>query len=83
MERAGPHKVHRLWGEPLMAYRPVVPREQACAQFRALYAAWLDEAAYQSAEQIADAALIPGGPSRDELIARVHELRAYRKTNAA
>lgn len=68
-----------------MAYRPVVPREQACAEFREIYAAWREEAAYQTAEQIADAALVPGGPTREELIARVHQLRAaYRaRHNAA
>lgn len=50
--------------------------EEAIASAAEVYRAWRQEAAYQSAEQIADAALVPGGPSRDELIATVNRLRA-------
>ncbi len=59
-----------------MAYRPVVPREQAMAEAREILHAWREEAAWQTAEEIADRALVPGGPSREELIARVHDMRA-------
>lgn len=60
-----------------------VTYEQAIDAAAAIYRAWQEEAAYQTAEEIADAALVPGGPSREELIARVHEMRAGHRSNAA
>lgn len=57
--------------------------EQAIAAAAQIYRDWQEEAAYQTAEQIADAALVPGGPTREQLIARVHELRAPHATSNA
>lgn len=42
--------------------------------------------AWMTAEEIADEAYLPGGPSREELIAQVHQLRAEyqaQQSNAA
>ena len=62
----------------------VIPREQAMRNAGRVFAAALTRIARMTPEEAADAAYVPGGPSREELAAKVRELRAQaRRANAA
>jgi hypothetical protein len=62
---------------------PLCTYEEAITAAAAIYSRALTRMAYQTAEQIADAAYVPGGPSREELIVLVHDLRARYRAAAA
>ncbi len=62
---------------------PLCTYEEAITAAAAIYSRALTRMAYQTAEQIADAAYVPGGPTREQLIAKVNELRAHSHATAA
>ena len=62
---------------------PLCTYDEAISAAAAIYSRALTRMAYQTAEQIAEAAYVPGGPTRERLIAKVNALRAQSHTNAA
>jgi hypothetical protein len=57
----------------------VIPRAEAMRRAGRVLAQARARIAAQTPEQAADAAYIPGGPSREQLAARVRELRAQNR----
>jgi propanediol dehydratase small subunit len=55
---------------------PLCTYDEACKAAAEVLTRAFTRMAWMTAEEIADEALRPGGPSREELIAKVNQLRA-------
>ena len=54
---------------------PIRTYEEACRAAAAVLSRALTRIAYQTDEEAAEAAYVPGGPSREELAAKIRSLR--------
>lgn len=62
---------------------PIRTREEAMAGAAAVFSRALDRIARSTDEEVVEAAYIPGGPSREELLATIRALRIPARQQAA